>query len=508
MGSRRQAPFRPHLLLVLLTLVAAIVRFGDLTAQSFWLDEYLWTRNAAGSVRDILRLGDGYPPLFGLLVHAQLQAGLASDWWLRAPSALAGTLAVPLTYAIGRRVAGYAPALAAAALLAVNPMAIWYSQECGAYALVVLMALASTLCFLRLLAGGGVRDAYGYTGALFLGFGLHYYFVFVVVAQALVATWDAVRRPQRRVFWACMACAAAATLAVWGQAFLCDLGSQSAEDSGRQMSLLALPYTMLTFVGGFSLGPPLRSLHRTLYGDAPLWTVVAPYSVVTVLALGVTTVLAALASTRRWTVSRALTALLVVVPVLGAWLASMLLVGYRPRYAVAALPLAAIWCASALRTRFRPLAGALLIVLASLELAALRQIDDRDYAREDTRAAAAYVTGHDPHATVVLVGAATGSFNRYAGATAYLVTILPHDLDDEASFHARMGGALARGGDVWLLSSRPWTIDPNDRVRAVLDEALAPREEMHFAGVIVRRYVLASTRTAAVAVGAPTHVLP
>jgi uncharacterized membrane protein len=508
MRSRLHPPFRPRLLLALLTLVAAVVRFGGLTAQSFWLDEYLWTQSAAGSVHDILRLADGYPPLFGLLVHAQLRAGLASDWWLRAPSALAGTLAVPLTYAVGRRVAGYAPALAAAALLAINPMAIWYSQECGAYALFLLMALASTLCFLRVLAGGGGRDVYGYISALFLGFGLHYYFGFVVAAQALVGVRDAVRRPQRRVFWACMALAAAATFAVWGQAFLYDLGAQSAEDSGRPMSLLALPYTMLTFVGGFSLGPPLRRLHWILYSDAPLWEVVAPYSAVTLLALGVTTVLAILASARRWTVARALAALLVVVPVLGAWLASIVLVGYRPRYAVAALPIAAIWCASALRTRFRPLAGVLLIVLASLQLMALRHVDDRDYAREDTRAAAAYVSGRGPYATVILLGSAGDSFDRYAGATTRLVTIFPHDMDDDATLHARLEPVLAERGDVWLLAARPWTIDPNDRVRAILDSALTPREEVHFAGVALRRYVLAPTRTAAVAVGVPMHVLP
>jgi uncharacterized membrane protein len=459
-------------------------------------------------VPDIVRLADGYPPLFGLLVHVLLRAGLASDWWLRAPSALAGTLAVPLTYAIGRRVAGRAPALAAAALLAVNPMAIWYSQECGAYALFLLMALVSTLCFLRLLGDGGVRAALGYISALFLGFGLHYYFAFVVAAQAFVAAWDAVRRPQRRVFWACMAVAAAATFAVWGQAFLYDLGAQSAEDNGRPMSLLALPYTMLTFVGGFSLGPPLRRLHYTLYSDAPPWTVVAPYSAVMLLALGVSTVLAVLASARRWTPSRALTALLVFVPVIGAWLASMLLVGYRPRYAVAALPLAAIWCASALRTRFRPLAGALLIVLASLQLAALMRVDDREYAREDTRAAAAYVVARDADATVVLVGSAADTFGRYVGTVARLVIVRPHDLDDDITLHARLEDVFAVRGDVWLLSSRPWTVDPNDRVRVLLDTTLAAREEIHFAGVELRRYVVAPTRTAAVAAGAPAHILP
>jgi mannosyltransferase len=63
---------------------------------------------------------------------------------LRAPSVLAGVAAVPAMWwaarQFGLRRAG---ALGAAALLAVNPMAVWYSQEARAYAFVVLGACLS-----------------------------------------------------------------------------------------------------------------------------------------------------------------------------------------------------------------------------------------------------------------------------------------------------------------------------------------------------------------------------
>lgn len=488
MALRTRRPFRPGLVLALLTLVGAVVRLGGLTAQSFWLDEYLWTQNSVGSVGDIFRLADGYPPLFGIIVHGLMQAGLDSDWWLRLPSAIAGILTVPLTYAVARRVGGRASALAATALMAVNPMAIWYSQECGAYALFMLAALSSTYCFLRLLGGGSRRHAWGYAIAVCLGFGLHYYFAFVVAAQALVALWDAVGHPERRRLWLGMGVAAFVGFLVWGQAFLYDVASQSAEDSQRATSVLALPYTVLTFVGGFSLGPPLRQLHHAVYSDGPLWAVLAPYSSVTVCAVGVTAVLALVACGRRLTPARLLTALLVLVPVLGAWAASLALVGYRPRYAVAALPLAAIWCASALGTRLRPVAGILLIGLASLQLFALRQIDDADYAREDTRAAAAYVGAHDPSATVVLVGDAADAFGRYAG-TARTVVILPNEANDPTLLRERVDTALKDRHEVWLLAARPWTTDRYDHVRALLEARYAAREEVHFAGVSLRRYV-------------------
>ncbi|HEY2385396.1 MAG TPA: glycosyltransferase family 39 protein [Candidatus Binatia bacterium] len=488
MGLRVRRPFRPGLILALLTLVGAVVRVGGLTAQSFWLDEYLWTQNSTGSVGDIFRLADGYPPLFGIIVHGMMQAGLGSDWWLRLPSAIAGVLTVPLTYAVARRVGGRAPALAATALMAVNPMAVWYSQECGAYALFMLVALASTWCFLRLLGGGARGAAWGYAVTVCLGFGLHYYFTFVVAAQGLVALWDVARHPERRRLWLAMGVAAIMGFLVWGQAFLYDVASQSAEDSQRATSILALPYTVLTFVGGFSLGPPLRQLHHAVYSEGPLWSVLAPYSTITVCAVGVTAVLALIACGRRLTPTRLLTALLVLAPVLGAWAASLALVGYRPRYAVAALPLAAIWCASALGTRLRPVAGVLLIGLASLQLLALRQIDDADYAREDTRGAAAYVGAHDPAATVVLVGDAADAFERYAGS-ARTVAIMPNEANDPDRLRERVDSVLKDRHEVWLLSARPWTTDRHDHVRSLLETRFAAREELHFAGVSLRRYV-------------------
>src|SRR5689334_3811410 len=76
MGLRARRPFRPGLVLALLTLVGAVVRLGGLTAQSFWLDEFLWTQNSTGSVGGIFRLADGYPPLFGMIVHGLMEAGL------------------------------------------------------------------------------------------------------------------------------------------------------------------------------------------------------------------------------------------------------------------------------------------------------------------------------------------------------------------------------------------------------------------------------------------------
>ena len=147
---------------VLMTIVGAVVRFRHLDTQSLWIDEYLWVLLGSKELTAIAHTTDGYPPAYGFLVHFLLRAGFDSDWWLRVPSAVAGTLAIPLVYYVGRQVEKHCSAAIAASLLAIHPLAVWYSQEASPYSLLMLCALLSTLCLLAILRGGGLRSALGY----------------------------------------------------------------------------------------------------------------------------------------------------------------------------------------------------------------------------------------------------------------------------------------------------------------------------------------------------------
>jgi mannosyltransferase len=86
---------------------------------------------------------------------------------LRFPAVIAGTASVPAMWWAARQFAGRRVPLLAAGLLAINPMAVWYSQEARAYALTVL---ASCLAFGALacaVAQKGRRRAWiGYVAAM------------------------------------------------------------------------------------------------------------------------------------------------------------------------------------------------------------------------------------------------------------------------------------------------------------------------------------------------------
>ena len=65
---------------------------------------------------------------------------------LRSLSALAGTLTVPVCYAAGRTLVSHRAGMIVAALSAVSPLLVWYSQEARAYGLFVLFGSFSAAC--------------------------------------------------------------------------------------------------------------------------------------------------------------------------------------------------------------------------------------------------------------------------------------------------------------------------------------------------------------------------
>jgi hypothetical protein len=99
---------------------------------------------------------------------------------LRAPLALIAALAVPLTWAIGRRTVGPVPAVLGAALLALSPVFLLYSRTATNVGISVVPALVGVYALLRLLKSPGnwrwalalaaalLVTGYGYAPARFL----------------------------------------------------------------------------------------------------------------------------------------------------------------------------------------------------------------------------------------------------------------------------------------------------------------------------------------------------
>jgi uncharacterized membrane protein len=172
-----------------LTVVAAALRFATIGMQSYHHDEIVTAsrilRDGFWHAMDAVGFSESAPPLYYALAWLWTQVTGTGEAGLRSVSALAGVATVPVAYALGAQLSGRRAGIVAAALVAVNPMLIWYSQEARAYALFALLTALSLLYFVRALDGGRRRDfiAWGIASALALG--THYFAAFPVIAEAL-----------------------------------------------------------------------------------------------------------------------------------------------------------------------------------------------------------------------------------------------------------------------------------------------------------------------------------
>ncbi len=149
-GLSTELPFtdRQLLALVAITLLAAMLRLYRLDEWSLWVDE-------AHTFRDVLKTDDEfwrsenarYP--LSYLVLRWLHPVLPSigEGWLRLPFAFFGILSIPALALVGRHFVGRGAALLAAALLAVHPWHIYWSQNARSYSMVLLFGLMSAGAF-------------------------------------------------------------------------------------------------------------------------------------------------------------------------------------------------------------------------------------------------------------------------------------------------------------------------------------------------------------------------
>jgi mannosyltransferase len=191
-----------------LTLLGAVLRFATLGAQAYHHDEIVTAsrvlRVGFGHAMDAVGFSESAPPLYYALAWLWTQLTGNGEWGLRFLSALAGVATIPVAYLVARELRGARAGLIAAALVATNPMLVWYSQEARAYALLAFFCAVSLLFCVRALRGDEKREekrdekrdfvAWGVFS--FLALATHYFAVFPLVAEVILLA----RRRGRAIF--------------------------------------------------------------------------------------------------------------------------------------------------------------------------------------------------------------------------------------------------------------------------------------------------------------------
>jgi mannosyltransferase len=172
--------------LLVILLIGVFLRVYDLGTQSLWWDESysVWiSKMGLSQIVATAAAGDNHPPLYYLLLHYWTMLFGTSEVVVRLPSVLFGVLAIPMTYAVGRRLFKEEVGLFAALILAFSTFNIQYSQEARMYSLMLLLVLLSMYFFIRFLQRNTVAVSVGYVLCTTLLLYTHVYGAFVVIAQ-------------------------------------------------------------------------------------------------------------------------------------------------------------------------------------------------------------------------------------------------------------------------------------------------------------------------------------
>lgn len=174
-------------LLALLVLAGLALRLA--VPRGIWLDEAITVHQARLSLHDLLRtlyFGDRQPPLYHIALWFTIKVFGHSEFAIRLPSLIAGTLVIPVMYELGRELYDRRTGITAAAFVAASPVLVWYSQEVRMYEFATLFGLLALLTQLRAIRRGTMWDWAGYILATAVLLWSHYFGLILFVVQQLI----------------------------------------------------------------------------------------------------------------------------------------------------------------------------------------------------------------------------------------------------------------------------------------------------------------------------------
>lgn len=186
-----------YVLLCLITVFAAALRFYRLGEWSFWIDELNTIDHARAHFSTLQLLLDNIPPArnwipVSVILTAQaLNLWGVSEWSARLAAVMIGIISIPVFFFVTRRLFGNWVALLSVLLLAVSPWHIFWSQNARFYTSLLLLYTLALVAFYLALERNQPRYFILFYGLLYLAFSerLFAFLIFPVIAVYLVALW-------------------------------------------------------------------------------------------------------------------------------------------------------------------------------------------------------------------------------------------------------------------------------------------------------------------------------
>lgn len=253
--------------LALAIVVGAALRFFRVGANSLWTDEFATVFLASHSPGEILSLSSSanfVPPLYFMLIHGVLHLFGESEVSLRVLSVLAGICTIPVVWLLTAELtASRTTASIAAGLLAVNPLHLWFSQEARPYTLMLLFGCGALLFLARAVRAGAVVDWIGFAICTALAILTHTTgLVFGLIGWIWALRSVDRSRALRPLLIASFAAGLICTPFFLAIAQALVAAEFTFHSPPRSLTGLELPYSLFTYLGGFSFGPGPRDIQN------------------------------------------------------------------------------------------------------------------------------------------------------------------------------------------------------------------------------------------------------
>jgi O-antigen/teichoic acid export membrane protein len=183
--------------LALAALCAAATVLRVATSRGLWVDEAISVRQAQLPFTEMLvdmRGSDVHPPLHHALLWVTVRLVGTSEFAVRLPSLIAGVALVPAMLWTGRALYDRRTGWIAAALAAIAPFCVWYSQEARMYSLFMLFATLAVGAQVQAIRRGSRADWLLYAVATAALIWTQYFALLPVAVQQLAFAVVAVRR--------------------------------------------------------------------------------------------------------------------------------------------------------------------------------------------------------------------------------------------------------------------------------------------------------------------------
>jgi uncharacterized membrane protein len=202
-----------NVMLGLILLLGAALRFYDLGAESYWIDEISTIIEGQQNLQQLFTSGKlNQPPAYYLPFHFWLQIFGDTEVSTRSFSVLFGLASVFLTYVVGKELFDEKIGLLGALLMAVSEFQIYHSQTTRFYSFFEFTVLLSFLFFILSLRNKRTIYFAFYGIASVIMICSHAFGVFILVAQNLFLVLQGKRHSDILIIW--LACQALVLLTV------------------------------------------------------------------------------------------------------------------------------------------------------------------------------------------------------------------------------------------------------------------------------------------------------